>query len=193
MKIGFDIDFTITRGIRYEQVVKKYFPDFNLKEHYTTYPLEESLLMHNFIEKISDFDRHAMYKDNASIIFGQEIIEQEFIILYNNLIKLGAEVYFITARKPEVEKYTIQCFNTYNICTKRLHHLGHYKKQDLINKLNIELFYEDNVLNARSILQNTNCEVRIKEQPYNKSVLSDLQTFSSWREELNYLLTRIKQ
>ena len=49
MKVGFDIDFTITTGEVYEKVVQKYFPKFEISRYYTKRPLEYSLMEHGFV------------------------------------------------------------------------------------------------------------------------------------------------
>lgn len=187
MKVGFDIDFTITTGEMYEKVVQKYFPKFDIRKHYTKHPLEYSLMSHGFMTDTYPFDRHFMYDKHKEQIFGEETMLPGFLKVYNLLIEHGIEVYFITERKANTFDITKKWLEKHGIQNPNLFCIGNYNKQFLINELGITLFYEDSIKNAYNILENCNCEVRVIEQLYNKIALNGFRSFRIWTTEYRRL------
>lgn len=174
MKIGIDIDNTLTTGSNLNQFLEKTIKGFNYKIHYDEYPIEKSLLKHGFIKNENEFNYIKFLHDNVETLYNNEQIFEGSSKVIKELKNLGFEIFYITARSPHLEPYTKKMFMENDIEYKNVYHLGSYDKTTLANENELKIFIEDNTSNIENLLNNTSVEKAILvSSTYNKNKLLD--------------------
>lgn len=167
--LAFDIDFTMTTGDQHQLVFGRKYQGFDLNTHYNIYPIEDALIKHGFEKE--DFNRYDIYKQYTEELFGVSPLEPWFIHVYNYIKDLpNVEIHFITARNTRYEWATRVLFDHYNLPFDKVHHLGGYHKEELINDLGISIIFEDNVDTVLRVLDVCpNCHTFLVDRLYNST------------------------
>lgn len=178
LKIAFDIDFTMTTDDNYNKVFGELYPGFDVKKHYTHYPIEESLFRHGFIPSLPSQEGYAsfiVYHNRTLEIFGKSSLEPWFLYVYNRIKDdPSIEIFFITARNPKFEHATHELFSQYNLPTSNLYHIGGYHKEELIREHGIHAIFEDNLATVKKIAEDVpHCHSFLVDRLYNQDSTLD--------------------
>lgn len=173
VKIAFDVDFTMTTDDNYNRVFGELYPGFDVKKHYTHYPIEQSLYYHGFIPNLptdEENSRFAVYQNRALDIFGKSPLEPWFLYVYSKIKDdPNIEIFFITARNPKFEHLTHELFAEYSIPTTNLYHIGGYHKEELLLEHGINAIFEDNLGTVKKVAEVVpHCHAFLVDRMYNQ-------------------------
>lgn len=173
VKIAFDVDFTMTTDDNYNRVFGELYPGFDVKKHYTHYPIERSLFHHGFITNLptdEDCSKFTVHQGRTLDIFGKSPLEPWFLYMYNKIKDdPSIEIFFITARNPKFESTTHELFSEYGIPTTNLHHIGGYHKEELIIEHGIHAIFEDNLGTVKKVVEVVpQCHAYLVDRMYNQ-------------------------
>lgn len=172
MKIGFDIDGTITTPDNLVPLVREYFKrDFNYE-----------YIIHYDMEKVLGISRDELlqfFKDShEGIIINPKMMEGS-VKLINRLIEEGHEIYLITARHNSTKEDTIKWIKKegINLDNNRVHFIGSHHKEYLIEELGLDIYVDDRLETLievdKHLKDSFNIKLILIDAPYNRFKIDD--------------------
>lgn len=185
MKIGIDIDDTITNSwIYYLPIYSKVF-DIPIEKLTLSKPYQEAIKDKYTKEQFNDMLRPINDKYAINIPLKENVKE-----IIDKLYELGHSVIFITARTKDYTnpyQMTKDYLNKHQIKYDKIIVNASEKDKVCLNE-NIDLFIDDNIRNC-TIVTKTGIEVIMFDAPHNQSA-KEFKHLKSWKEIYEYIKSR---
>ena len=185
LKIGFDIDGTITTPDNLVPLIqKKYDANFKYED-----------LVEYEVNKVLGVGRREIlkfFKDNHNGIILNPNMMEDSVKTINRLIEEGHEVHLITARHKLTKKDTFVWLKREGILVdeSKVHFLGNHNKEELIQDLKLDIYVDDRIetlLKVNEVMKG-GCKTIVIDAPYNRGYQeSDVIRVSCYRELNKYL------
>ena len=189
MRIGFDIDDCITKTTQTFCGFSNILFNNNLNYKLLTSPSakfeDTGLINYNQVKKIKEtylskiiFRTIAPYPDAVKTLINLQ----------------HSTIYFITTRDDYKKDFLLDdteyWFRSRGINNFEI--LITNNKPTIINKLHLDIFIEDNILQVKKIQEKSNVRIIVPKRPWNweyRNVIKDVQFVKSW-SEINLLINR---
>lgn len=186
IKIGIDIDGTVTDPYGFLPFLNEIFKKSITKEEYNTLDWEK------LYGKV-DGDFYINFDENYSYTYEVAKPADFAIDVINKFEKTnGIYICFITARRACLRDITKKWFEKYNIDTENIYMLGPIKKSGKAIELGCDIFIEDDPNNAIDIAKN-GIEVLLIDTNYNKNVEYDnITRVNNWKDIEKIIFNKLK-
>ena len=177
--LGIDIDGTITSPYEMLQYMQRDFDATLEEEDFTEYDLsflnkDEEILRNWFLSIEEELYNNAKPVENAQSIM--------------KYLTDNYNVHLITARPKKWKDTTIQWLSENDIKYDTLDVIGSHNKVQTAKDRNVELFIEDNLINALYLNENLNIPILLIDTEYNQSYLpKGITRVKDWNEILDFI------
>lgn len=180
MKIGIDIDGTITTPF--------YFLDFYNKHFNTSIrPKDMKTYDHHKVFNVSSDDFLAFRKRYLNKIHRLALPRNKACTYVNRLFFEGHQLSIITARERLLENLSKEWLLEHNFEYSDIHHLGSYNKVSTAIKLNLDIFIEDRLETAQDMIA-WGIPTILFNTPYNQGYYHpSLYRVDTWKEAYTVL------
>lgn len=186
IKIGIDIDGTVTDPYGFIPFLNDIFKKNITKEEYNTLDWEKLYgkvdgdFYVNFDEKYS-----YTYELAEPVDFSIDVIKK-----FEKVKEI--DIYFITARRECLKEITKKWFKKYGINTDNIYMLGPVKKSGKALELGCDIFIEDDPKNAKDISEK-GIEVLLIDTNYNKNLdCKNVSRVKNWIDIEKIIFDRLK-
>ncbi|SDY72529.1 5' nucleotidase, NT5C type [Tindallia californiensis] len=185
LTIGIDIDATLTEPYYWLPFTNEHFGLNQKPEDMTCYDLAVNL-------GISEEEYLAFYLEHGEKIHRHSPIRKEAPSILQDMYPTH-QLYYITARHPNMEKVTKDWLNHHDIPQNGLFLLGSHDKVGKAQELRCDLFIEDRYENARAIAE-SGVDVLLMDCTYNRDqeMLPNMKRIENWYQVQDVISTMEK-
>jgi len=179
-RFGFDIDGTVTDPGSFLPYLNKHFNKKLTIDDITEYDLTNVL-------EVSNKEFWDWMKEHEENIYADAIIAPYFPNVLSKWQKVH-ELFYVSARGNYLERVTKDWFSRHNIPYHHIELIGSHNKIKSIQKLEIDIFFEDKHDNACDIAEECGIPVILLDTPYNRlPTPKNVVRSSNWQEAFEWV------
>lgn len=179
-RFGFDIDGTVTDPGSFIPYLNKHFNKSLTINDITEYDLTTVL-------EVSHKDFWNWMKEHEENIYAEAIIAPYFPDVLSKW-QNQHELFYVSARGNYLESVTKDWFLRHEIPYHHIELIGSHNKINTINKLEIDIFFEDKHDNACDIAEECNIPVILLDTPYNRlPTPKNVIRSTNWQEAFKWV------
>lgn len=166
LKIGFDIDGTITTPDNLVPLIQRRFKEDFKYEDLVEYDIDKVL-------GVSKEDVIEFFKENHELIILNPNMMTDSVKTINLLIEEGHELYLITARHDSTKEDTFKWLKMEGILVNesKVYFVGNHNKEELIQELDLDIYVDDRLETLLEVNRVTKgkCKTILIDAPYNRN------------------------